>query len=249
MTNSRLFTATLAGLLTLSAAANSNADEPVRYLPQDSNTWGPKIARMQTRAAILRQRRLQRRLKMQTAADAAAVRQHYESIMDQQIARDQVTSQRKSLRTRRLNAKRGRAHRPDPQRGTLFDESTGTVAWPSIFDATHFAQNRARLDALFNQRLQANVSSGNRASGLASRNQVEVRRAVAAMKRQLKPMARDLGSSAYIAAKRFLDSLAFEAQFAVPAQGNLAAKGSRKLRSGRNMIGSKHEVALQTTSD
>lgn len=92
-----------------------------------------------------------------------------------------------------------------------FDAATGSVCWQLFFQEHHqFAADRARIDTLFTQRTPYN-------SGASSRNCVEVRKAIERMKVTLRAMQRRLDPATYVAAKKFLTSLAYEARFPVQA--------------------------------
>lgn len=113
------------------------------------------------------------------------------------------------------------ARRYAPARLTAFEFNpiTGAISWPALFEEyDQFAADRARVEALFAQRTPYH-------SGATSRNCVEIRKATGRMKATLRGMQVELGGTAYAAAKSFLSSLAYEAQFPVEsAMAQVAAK-------------------------
>jgi len=112
------------------------------------------------------------------------------------------------------------ARRSAPQRLSPgeYDAATGSVLWPPLLrEDQRFAEDRARIDALFAQRTPSN-------SGLGSRNHLEIRRTASQMKDTLMAMQVELDGNTYTAVKRFLGSVAYEARFPVqPTLANLAA--------------------------
>ena len=99
-----------------------------------------------------------------------------------------------------------------------YNSVAGVVLWPPLFRDYHrFAEDRAWIDTMFAQRTPYN-------SGALSRNCLEVRRAAERMKLTLGAMHGELDGTTYMAAKRFLESVAYEARFAVdPTAAKLAA--------------------------
>ena len=86
------------------------------------------------------------------------------------------------------------------------DPSTGRIQWPTALTAAAFEGQRKSLDALFELRAQTSTNPD-----LAS----QVDKAVREMKDSLRKQIRDIATQDYLEARRFLDSLAIEAQSAV----------------------------------
>jgi hypothetical protein len=99
-----------------------------------------------------------------------------------------------------------------------FDPATGTIRWYGVLRDDEYAEGRAELQRLFAER-----RSGENGAGTPNCRQIG--RAVNTMKRQLQRDVKTLSADEYIPAKKFLDSLAYEARFASNATTqSLAAK-------------------------
>jgi hypothetical protein len=96
-----------------------------------------------------------------------------------------------------------------------FDRPTGIILWPETLAGDEFAAQRAQLEKLFGERVAGNF-------GVGSALYQGVSRATTEMKSTLKEQIRQLDPAEYLAARKFLDSLAYEARFAPP--GNVAAR-------------------------
>jgi hypothetical protein len=130
-----------------------------------------------------------------TNEDVPVLQEHYESL--RQLI--DLNRQWHSERTQRLG--------PPPLSPAQFDPHTGVVSWPTVLQDARFTKSRARVDALFAQRSQYD-------SGLGSTNCDEILKAIRQMKNVLRQMIGELEPDTYIAAKRFLGSVAYEARFA-----------------------------------
>jgi hypothetical protein len=86
-----------------------------------------------------------------------------------------------------------------------------TLAWPAALRGDELAAQREHLQTLFAAR--------NAADGVGSANYHEVVNATAEMREFLKGQINELNTSEYIAARKFLDSLAYEAKFAPGIEG------------------------------
>jgi len=93
--------------------------------------------------------------------------------------------------------------KPKPLSPSQLDVVTGDIAWPVVLRADEFAQGRAAVEAAFTGR------SASSAMGLS--DLMKVRETTDSMLAQLKQSVRDLPPNEYIKAKRFLESLAYEA--------------------------------------
>ncbi|HEV3341707.1 MAG TPA: hypothetical protein VG125_15175 [Pirellulales bacterium] len=88
-----------------------------------------------------------------------------------------------------------------------FDARTGNIHWPGTLAGPEFAPARAKLVRLFRNRATDD-------SRIASEDGKNVKSLVATMQAQLKGKISDLPPGEFISAKKFLDSLAYEAQLA-----------------------------------
>jgi hypothetical protein len=111
-------------------------------------------------------------------------------------------------RRARSTTDRATAYQVDPLRGRIF--------WPSVLKRDEFADARARIDELFAQRRS-------RQAGLGSNFCRQTKSVTLAMRDQLRDMMDDLPPSDYLAARKFLDTLALEAQMPPRIEG-VAAK-------------------------
>jgi hypothetical protein len=89
--------------------------------------------------------------------------------------------------------KRASAHEVDP--------NTGEINWPELLQADEFATYRAYLDSLFAARQRGESNGG------------EIQTTSKQMLTVLKKQAGSVDTGSYIAAKRFIESLAYEARF------------------------------------
>lgn len=95
-----------------------------------------------------------------------------------------------------------------PKRPTNFQLTAmqGTIHWPETLLDEDFFHCRARLDSLFAQRSATSPAT----SGNISR---QIQTTVTQMRGQLRAKIRDMSPTEYLAARRFVDSLAYEAGF------------------------------------
>jgi hypothetical protein len=103
---------------------------------------------------------------------------------------------------------RASAYQVDPLRGRIF--------WPSVLKREEFADARAEIDDLFAQRKS-------RQAGLGSNFCRQAKSLTFAMRNQLREMMDEVAPSDYLAARKFLDTLALEAQMPPRIEG-VAAK-------------------------
>lgn len=88
---------------------------------------------------------------------------------------------------------------------TQLDPTTSRLYWPKLLQEPAFAAGREKLEQLFELRSTSRDSAGVSA---------EIRETARAMQAQLKLAIRDAVPSDYLEARRFLDSVAAESQFA-----------------------------------
>ena len=123
---------------------------------------------------------------------------------------------------RRLNAEyRAAERRPRPSSEQLFrlaasgvpdrlspgelDPLSGKIAWPAVLRLPAYDQQRAKLDALFAKRAEAQIS----AYALYG----EIRATADELLNALKANITDYPANAYLTAKQFVERLAYEARF------------------------------------
>ena len=83
------------------------------------------------------------------------------------------------------------------------DTITGGLSWPILLSSEKFADDRSELTAAFSRRASRSV--------IASEDYLKIKQTTSEMLAQLKKQIRNVPSSEYISAKRFLESLAYEA--------------------------------------
>ena len=95
-----------------------------------------------------------------------------------------------------------------PQRPASFElePARGRIYWPAVLLEEEFSDYRIQLDSLFAQRKAALDTSGSNVSG-------QVQTAAMQMREQLRSKIQQMSSSEYLAARGFLESLAYEARF------------------------------------
>ncbi len=111
-------------------------------------------------------------------------------------------------RRSKANTERASVYEVDPLRGRIF--------WPSVLKREEFADARVQMDALFAERKT-------RQAGLGSNFCRQAKMLTSEMRDQLREMVDDLSPSEYLAARKFLDTLSFEAQMPPRIEG-VAAK-------------------------
>ena len=98
-------------------------------------------------------------------------------------------------------AQMGRPKRLSPSE---FDYVTGKITWPKLLQQSSFEEERANLDGLFVKRAQV--------GGISFEEQMDIREGTNAMLTKLASQVRDLPANYYMAAKNFVQSLAYECQ-------------------------------------
>ena len=97
------------------------------------------------------------------------------------------------------------AGRPKQLSSTDLSPIDGAVAWPRELTRDTFAEERETLDPIFARRAASN--------GVVSNEDYDkIQETLADMKIKLKDNIKDMTSAHYIASKRFLESLAYEAR-------------------------------------
>ena len=101
---------------------------------------------------------------------------------------------------------------PDRLAEHQYEPALAELYWPSVFNATEFATLRAEIDELMARRTLGD-------SGVGTENHRQITAAVETMQSKLKDRIRQMSTPDYIAAKKFLTSLAYEARFAPGIEG------------------------------
>ena len=83
----------------------------------------------------------------------------------------------------------------------------GSISWPPLLQTDRYAESRSQLDKLFAKRTEQGV--------LSYEDQQQIAEATKAMLESLRGQVREVPQMDYIAAKRFVESLAYEAR--IPA--------------------------------
>ncbi len=94
-----------------------------------------------------------------------------------------------------------------PERLSAYElqPETGQVAWPAALQGPQYAEQRSAIESAFAQRSVLN-------SGIGSSSQQVVTSQSASMQAQLKSELHEMPPMEYVAAKKFLTSLSYEAQ-------------------------------------
>ncbi len=93
--------------------------------------------------------------------------------------------------------------KPERLRPSQLDCVSGRIQWPLLLQREEFAQGRAELEAVFAARAQQ--------GGIGVDDYLKIRQTTDQMKAELKAELRQVPPSQYEIAKRFLESLAYEA--------------------------------------
>lgn len=101
---------------------------------------------------------------------------------------------------------------PDRLTSSQLEPALATIRWPSALQGDEFAELRVKLEELFRQRKA--VGAGSNSSVCTA-----VQEAASDMRQQLQGQVREMSPMDFIAAKKFVDSLAYEARFAPEADG------------------------------
>jgi len=106
-------------------------------------------------------------------------------------------------------AKAGAPGRPDR---TQLDQPSGIILWPEALSTNRFEGYRKEMEKLYGERTATNY-------GTTSSMYGEVQRVASDMKLELKELIRSMDANEYLAARKFIDRLAYEARFAPAMQG------------------------------
>ena len=129
------------------------------------------------------------------------IKAYYERKEIGEAHRNAENERRRASRDRYLaHLAKQRPERPHP---TQVDPNNGKIAWPKALRTADFIELRQDVDKLFYVRAHTDATAG-----IAN----QVRAKTRAMKEILKGKIRDLPTSEYIAARKFLDLLATEAR-------------------------------------
>jgi len=113
--------------------------------------------------------------------------------------------------TREDLARYAKATLPDRPTNYQLEPVRGTIQWPEVFQREQFLAGRVQLDFLFAHRSTTN--------GPSSEACQQAQKAVTAMRDELRAILREMSPAEYLAARKFLDSLAYEAQFPPRVEG------------------------------
>lgn len=105
---------------------------------------------------------------------------------------------------------------PDRLGPHQYDRTTGRLNWPLPLTAGEFAAERAALDMAFSTRTPGDV-------GVGTEFHAQVKQVVDEMLAKLQPKVAELSPMEFVAARKFLTSLTYEAQLPVTHEG-LASK-------------------------
>lgn len=94
-----------------------------------------------------------------------------------------------------------RSSAPGPLSSEVLDPLTGKLHWPDVLQAPEYAGPRTRIEQLFEVRASTGVNNGHE-TFLATQQMIEI----------LKSNIQTLPANSYIAARKFLDSLAYSAR-------------------------------------
>jgi hypothetical protein len=99
------------------------------------------------------------------------------------------------------------ARLPAPLSANQFDPAKGVIEWPGVLNRKEFNDGRARLEGLF-----TDAAADPRSSGLGTQNYRAIQTTIGEMSDKLHSEIRQFKPDEYLAANRFLKSLAFEAR-------------------------------------
>ena len=101
-----------------------------------------------------------------------------------------------------------------PKRPAQFElaSARGRISWPDVLLDEEFSDGRIQLESLFAQRKASVSAPGSSVSG-------EVQTVAVQMRERLQAKIRQMSPEEYLAARRFLDSLAYESRFPARIEG------------------------------
>lgn len=116
-------------------------------------------------------------------------------------SREAERSPRPSMESLVRYAQAGKPKRMSPSE---LDSVAGTISWPTLLQTDQYAAYRSELEGLFAKRAHDGVVGTN--------DYLQIDKTTKAMLAELKKQVREVPQMDYIAAKRFLESLAFESK-------------------------------------
>jgi hypothetical protein len=156
-----------------------------------------------------------RRIELQNAQDSTDI---FYNI--RQKIRDYRAAERRPRLSRQELARLAEAARPDRLTSNQLDELSGELAWPRLLRRDAFADHRAELEDVFRRRAENGT--------LTVEGLLEVKRVTEALKSDLKEQVHHLPLTEYAHSKRFLRSVAYEAQLPLgPLPGIAGEVGAR----------------------
>lgn len=93
-----------------------------------------------------------------------------------------------------------------------YEPVLGSIFWPTALQGQGFETQRQQMQALFKERTSSNT-------GLGTRNCREIQALARTMRASLKSEINSLSADEYMLARKFLDSLAYEARFVEGVDG------------------------------
>lgn len=141
--------------------------------------------------------------------DKLAIQEYFQR---QEINRQYRAAARGPRPTMEDMSRRAREAAPDRLDRYQLDPVFGTITWPTALQGPEFAAYREAVEKSFRERDIVN-------SGVGSQVQRTVARNAEAMEQELKQMIDEFSPAEYVQTKRFLQSLAYEAEQAPQIQG------------------------------
>ncbi len=176
-----------------------------------ASTWQEGVQR--GAADVIRSRGEYNRQTAKAAVDAAVARRYELENVGQaihgyyslrQAAREYRAEERGPKPTVEAMRRYSQARVPDRLSPAELDVLTGEISWPLLLRSEELAELRAELDALFDRRAIAGK--------ITAEEYLRIRELVDAIEAALKAEVSNLPLHQYAASKRFLKSLAYEAQ-------------------------------------
>jgi hypothetical protein len=148
-----------------------------------------------------------RKLAVQTAADLRRMNASYRA--EQEMLHPHATPEE--------IAAFNQARLAQPLSGNVFDPGHGVIAWPPSLQRSEFDDNRHQIEGLF-----AEWAADPHASGLGTENCRDIQHAVSDLNDKLHAQIKQFQPDEYIAASKFLRSLASQARS--PSGNTVASK-------------------------
>lgn len=106
---------------------------------------------------------------------------------------------------------------PDRPAASELNRLTGEIVWPAELQGEEYAVHRMEMEQAFAERGPGN-------SGIGSASQAAIAEAAEGMKEVLKEKVKQMPPGQYVAAKKLLNELAYEARFPISPGTQVAAK-------------------------